>query len=68
MAKEVNYMSKSECLQLKTGSCMGCSVLEIVLRKGREGQVDDIAKRVGKSLCPEGMRPRAISKPKRKMW
>lgn len=48
-----------ECLQLKTGSCLGCPVLYTIYQEVRLQPVtaDQAGRRIGRQLCPSNARP-----------
>jgi len=72
MEKGVNFMSNVErCLQQKTGSCAGCEVLGIVLKRRLSvprKQEKTITAGVSRSLCPEGTTMQVPARPEQPVW
>jgi len=50
-------MKQERCLKQVTGSCAGCSILEIVRERTAQGNVpiEQVAIDVQASYCPEGL-------------
>lgn len=46
------------CLQEKTGSCLGCPVLELVVNRVNRGTpIGEAARTIAQKYCPEGNEP-----------